>query len=936
MRETHGTSPLATRGLLVGMLTMLMQVTSPVDAAGSDAKTPATAQTPAIKPAAAAVQALLNPVRTLEGVHEYKLPNGLTVLLAPDTSAQKTYVNLVYNVGSLQEGYGESGMAHLLEHLVLRRTVNTRNPMAEMQRRGMLPNGTTSYDRTNYFASFAPDAATMDWYLGWLAESMTGAVITREELDSEMTVVRNEFEIGENRGASVAWQRIRRAAYQWHGYGRAIIGARSDIENVPIDRLQAFYTRWYRPDNATLILSGAFDSQAALQRIQQSFGAIAKPSEPLTRPYTQEPVQDGEREVTVRRTGGAPMLGYSWHSVPAIHKDDAPLDVLGVILAGGATSRLHKQLVDTGLAVNLSAGNTGHREAGTFNLVVTPAAEDKIPEVRKVVDEALIKLSNEPVSDDELTLAKRRLINGAESSLRSAESVGRSLSEGVAVGDWRYPFWSRDELAKVSADDVRRVAASWLQAGNRTLGIYLPTVEPKRAPEMARHDPAPVLGDYQGRKAADAGEALAADPDAIEQRIQRGKLPSGIKLALLPKASKGDRVRGMLRLNWGTLQSLTGEDHAGTSGNLLLAGTKQYTREQLTAKLAELDASLSANGAAGGVTLSFETSKANWPELLKLVAEVVRNPVYPDKEVENWRRAVLSQLQASADEPAVLASQAIAKVVQPYAERDPRRALTTAESVERVKAITAEGLRAFHRKFASTKDAEFAAVGALDADATRAQLTSLFGDWTSQQPYQRIVREALPYQPSRVQLDVAGKANAVFQAQSLQPFSGERAEGVAGMLAVTILGGGPGSRLHERVREREGLSYSVWGQASFLKEESLASFGVSASFAPQNRAKLEAVIRDELDAMIKNGFTEQELAQVRDRLLKREKLGLGDDANLLNVLAADLPYDRTMSWTAERIKLIQSVTLDQVNAAARRYLSPDKLVIGVSGTFAAK
>ncbi|NLC60472.1 MAG: insulinase family protein, partial [Gammaproteobacteria bacterium] len=252
-------------------------------------------------PVAARQQAQPEAVHSAEGISEYVLDNGMRVVLFPDSSKPVTTVNVTYLVGSRHENYGETGMAHLLEHLVFKGTPTHGDIPGGMRQRGIRYNGTTSLDRTNYFASFATSPDTLEWLLRMEADRMVNSHISREDLDSEMTVVRNEMEMGENQPVMALVQRILASAYTWHNYSNLPIGARSDVENVPIERLQAFYRTWYQPDNAVLVVAGDFDPETTLQIVADSFGAIARPERALPASYTVEPPQDGERSVTVRR-----------------------------------------------------------------------------------------------------------------------------------------------------------------------------------------------------------------------------------------------------------------------------------------------------------------------------------------------------------------------------------------------------------------------------------------------------------------------------------------------------------------------------------------------------------------------------------------------------------------------------------------------------------
>src|SRR5580700_7995744 len=240
------------------------------------------------------------------GITQYDYPNGLRVLLFPDASSPKVTVNMTYLVGSRFEGYGETGMAHLLEHMNFILSTNGRNIKKELVDHGANWNGTTDYDRTNYFETVTAGDDNLKWALGLEAERMVNMRIEKPLLDTEMTVVRNECERGENNSGRILEERVLSTAYLWHNYGKSVIGSRADIEKVPIDRLAAFYKKYYQPDNAVLVIAGQFDASKALQYVADTCGNIPRPARKLDEPYTEEPIQDGERFVELRRVGDNP------------------------------------------------------------------------------------------------------------------------------------------------------------------------------------------------------------------------------------------------------------------------------------------------------------------------------------------------------------------------------------------------------------------------------------------------------------------------------------------------------------------------------------------------------------------------------------------------------------------------------------------------------
>ena len=384
-------------------------------------------------------------VRSVEGVDEYRLNNGLQVLLIPDNSKPTTTVNLTYRVGSRHENYGETGMAHLLEHMLFKGTPSHRDVWAEFEKRGLRANGSTSYDRTNYTAHFAASPDDLQWYIGWLADSMVNSFIDRKDLDTEMTVVRNEMERGENNPDGVLLRETMATMYDWHNYGRSTIGARSDVENVDIPRLQAFYRLYYQPDNATLIVAGRFEPAAVLAHIAGTFGKLAKPNRALPTQYTLDPAQDGERSVTVRRAGGAPLVYAAYHVPAGPAADFAAVEALSLILGDAPSGRLHKRLTEQQLAASVFAFAWGLAEP---SVLVTGAQlalgqdVDKTSAALLAVNESLAR---EPITAEELARAKAKWAKGWDQSFTNPETVGIALSESVAQGDWRLFFLTRDE-----------------------------------------------------------------------------------------------------------------------------------------------------------------------------------------------------------------------------------------------------------------------------------------------------------------------------------------------------------------------------------------------------------------------------------------------------------------------------------------------------------
>jgi zinc protease len=874
-------------------------------------------------------------IRSVEGITEYALPNGLQLLLVPDDSKPTTTVNLTYRVGSRHEGYGETGMAHLLEHLLFKGS--PRHPMVwnEFTKRGLAANGSTWFDRTNYTASFAANADNLRWYIGWLADSMTNSFIARKDLDTEMTVVRNEMEMGENNPDLVLLEKMMATMYQWHNYGKSTIGARADVENVDIPRLQAFYRTYYQPDNATLIVSGKFDAAQVKAWVADSFGRIARPARRLPTLYTLDPAQDGERMVTLRRIGGTPLVFAAYHAVPGPHRDFAAFEMLGQIMGDVPSGRLHRRLTEQRLAAGTFAWTTGLQDPGfiLFGAQLPPGGSTD--PVVPVLTQTLESVAREPITAEELERARAKWLNAWDKAFTDPEVIGISLSESIAQGDWRLFFLQRDRVRAVTLADVQRVAEQWLVLSNRTKGLYLPTDKPQRAPAPARVDVAAQLEEFRPRAAAARVEAFEATPANIDARTQRFEV-GGLRAAVLPKGSRGQAVQAVLTLRFGDEKTLFGHGEvASFTAAMLDKGTAQFNRQQVQDRLDQLQSQVSIAGAAGSLSVRIVSRREQLPAVIGLVGEMLRRPAFPADVLDELKRQTLASLEAQRKEPDAVLANAIARWNNPYPRGDVRHARTFDEIAADVNAVTAEAVQAFHRRFYGTRHAVFGAAGDMDVAAVRQALTQAFGEWVGGEPYVRVPDPLVPPKPQRLVLLTPDKQNASMLVRLPVPLQDTDADYPALLMANHLLGSGGSSRLWRRIRETEGLSYDVRSWISWNAFEPSSTWMASAIFAPQNQPKVEQAFEQELARALRDGFTAQELAEGKRGLLSFRGLSRSQDDNLAAGLATNLHVGRSYAYSGRIDSALQALTLDQVNAALRRYLRPSDLVRGFAGDFKA-
>lgn len=874
-------------------------------------------------------------VTAVEGITEYRLPNGLRVLLFPDQSKQTITVNITYLVGSRHENYGETGMAHLLEHLVFKGTPKHPNIPQELTAHGARPNGTTSYDRTNYFETFAATEENLKWALDLEADRMTNSYIAKKDLESEFSVVRNEFEMGENNPFGAMLKQMMGAAFLWHNYGKTTIGARSDIENVPIDRLQAFYRNYYQPDNAVLMVAGKIDEPKTLALVNQYFAPIAKPTRVLNKIYTQEPTQDGERVVTVRRTGDIQGVGVLHHTPASSHPDFAALELIGQILGDQPSGRMHKALVETKKAAAIASFNFQTHDPGMSVQFAIVPKDASLDEARNVLLQTIDGLTKTPPTKEEVERARGQLLKQIELSLNSSEEIGLALSEWVGMGDWRLYFLHRDRVRKATSEDVQRVAAAYFKQANRTIGIFVPTAQPDRAEVPPRPDVAALLKDYKGDATVAAGEAFDPSPANIEARATRTTTPGGLQLVLLPKKTRGNSVFANLTLRFGDEKSLQGRSTAGELvAQLLDKGTKNYTRQQLADEFDKLKARVSVGGGPTSANVFVETKRENLPAVMKLVAEILRQPAFPENEFQQLKNEGLAGIEFQRSEPQMVASIALQRHLSPYPKGDPRYTGTIDESVSDLKAVTLDQVKKFYADFYGAANGELAVVGDFDDKEVAKLAADLFGGWKSPAPYARLESVYKDVQPLNQSFETPDKANAFFIAGVNLPLRDDDPDYPALVLGNYMLGGGfLNSRLATRIRQKEGLSYGVGSRLSASSLDKSGAFTANAIYAPENAAKLEAAFKDELARMLKEGFTAEEIQAAKSGWLQSREVSRANDNELVGKLGGQLYLKRTLAWDAEFEKKIAALTPEQITAALRKHLDPTKITIIKAGDF---
>ncbi len=417
-------------------------------------------------------------VKSRGGIDEYTLnTNGLQVLLIPETSAPVITFMVTYRVGSRNEVTGTTGSTHLLEHLMFKGSVNYNRDKGNsvdqlLSRTGAQFNATTYLDRTNYYENLGSDQLAM--VIGMEADRMRNLLLRESDRRPEMTVVRNEFERGENSPIQSLIKEIFAAAYVAHPYHHNTIGWRSDIEKVSIEKLREFYDTFYWPDNATVTLVGDFQSTEALGLIKQHYGAITRAPRPIPQIYTEEPEQTGPRRVVVKRPGQLGVIAIAHKSPAATHPDFPALAILGSILGDGKNSRLYRELTDKNLSTGVFTGPFALRDPSLHFTFIPLAPGASHEQVEKIAVDEIEKIKQHGVTATEVQAAIAKALADSAYQRDGSFAIAGKINEFIAAGDWTLYVTLDEALQKVTPADVLRVANKYLNVDQSTTGWFIP------------------------------------------------------------------------------------------------------------------------------------------------------------------------------------------------------------------------------------------------------------------------------------------------------------------------------------------------------------------------------------------------------------------------------------------------------------------------------
>ncbi|MEB3195674.1 MAG: pitrilysin family protein [Candidatus Sericytochromatia bacterium] len=899
---------------LACLLAACLAISTPAPAS---AHAVARSATPSVRPGLPA----LTTHRTVAGpITTFTLPNGLQVILKENHAAPVVSWVVTYKVGSRNEPAGATGSAHLLEHMLFKGTKTLgKGQIAQLlDRNGADSNASTWTDWTNYYETYASNRLELGLKIE--AARMRDALILDSERRSEMTVVRNELERGESNPGRILYQQLTATAFQAHPYHHPTIGWRSDVEGVPTADLKRFYDTYYQPNNCVAVLVGDFETPEAVRLITRYFGAIPRGKTPPAVRTVEEP-QPGERRFVIRRRGDTNMVQLGWH-IPAVsHADIGPLVVIDSILSAGVTGRLYQGLVETEKALQAWSDVGVQRDPSLFRLGATLRPGGSHAEVEAALVAQLERLKTEPVMAAELAKAKAQARASYIYENEGTTSLAMSLGYYAAIDRWQRNFSLLDEIERTGVADLQRVARTYFNPDQRSVGWYVATPD----------GPVPPAPKNQGGGAATANaarvkpaalfefERRAAQPRPLTLPVKR-VLKNGLTLIVLE--NPGSQTVALDGFVWaGRTHDPAGKAGlAGAVAALLKEGTAKRSKLALADDLERVSASLSYSRGLHVADIEGRTLAENLDVLLTAVAETLATPVFPESELKKFQARAEAALKQAEDEPGTRVERAFGQLVYPVGH--PYRPLDLSESLAALRSLTRDDMLAFHRRHYGPNTTTLVLVGRLKADQAAARLETLLADWKAAELVRPAVAAPDRGRPTRVVVPMPDKTNVEVRIGHATPLTRRHPDYHAAQLGNYVLGGDPlSSRLGLRLRDELGLTYGTY--AVLQVGQGPGPWWSSLTVNPANLARGLSELRTVVNRFRQTGVTEQELAFAKSAMIGGQAVGLATNAGMAGSLGTIAQYDLGLDYWKRYPGLIGAIDKAQVDAAIRRYILPE-------------
>ncbi|RED22552.1 zinc protease [Flavobacterium cutihirudinis] len=892
-------------------------------------------------------------IKELGGIEEYLYqPNGMNILLLQDNASPVATVQIVYRVGSKHEVLGNTGSTHLLEHLMFKGTpsFNKKNGNTitdVLQNTGAQLNATTWYDRTNYFETLPSDKIELAIQIE--ADRMRNSLLLKEDKEAEMTVVRNEFERGENDPNSLLDKEIWAAAYIAHPYHHSTIGWKSDIEKAPIEVLRNFYNTYYWPDNATLTIIGDFRKENVFGLIEKYFGKITKAPNVMPQPYTEEPEQYGARKIVVRKPGELGVINKAYKIPGALHEDLPALNILGEIIGAGPSAILNKTFVDSRMGIYAYASATNFKEVGLFTIGVGFPMTSKHEDIDAKISEVVAKIQKEGVTQDEVNRVVAKVSAQTILARDGSGVIASELNEAIASGDWTDFVTGIDRLKKVTPADVLRVAQKYLIEDQSTTGYFIPKQSgsqeqdtaqanhfiPENGPFYYRH-PEDEHGHDKSSSEISFSELKNASEVSLEENAieksgsayKREKI-AGIDVVSV-KTSAKDFVTVAASISLGNYASESKNTMIpALTASMLSKGTTLNDKFKFSEKLQKLGVNLSVNASPFKVNIGFKCLKKDLDQVVTLLAEELRNPLFDAKEFENLKQQFIGNTQQNLNDPGERGDIALAQAI--YPKTNPNYSLSVEADIQNIKNATLDEVKAFHKKYFGPASMRLVIVGDTDGANLGTSLKKSFKNWNGGVVENLKFDEAAKVAAKTEVVTIAEKPSAELYVGQYTGLKRTDADYIPFYIGNYTLGAGFAGRLMQTVRDEDGLTYNISSGLGGNIQTGGYWF-VNASFNPELFQKGLDATMVQVDKWVKNGITATELENKKTNLIGSFKVGMSTTNGMARTILGFIERGLEPNYIEQYPNDIQKATLQQVNDAIKKYIQLDKMIIIKAGS----
>ena len=862
------------------------------------------------------------------GIQEYKMTtNGLTVLLKEDHSAPVATFMVTYNVGSRNEAIGYTGSTHLLEHLMFKgsRKFNTdkgNSVFQLLQSLGSRMNATTWLDRTNYFETMPSEH--LETAIEIEADRMRNAFIKEEDRQAEMTVVRNEFERGQNNPFSVLDEHIWATAYLAHPYHHSTIGWKADIENVSIERLKSFYDTFYWPNNATVTVVGDFEKDKALALVKKHFGRIPKSREEIPEVYTEEPKQEGQRRVLLKRAGQQGVVGVAHKTPSATHEDAPNFLVLSSILSSGKNSRLYKNITDKGLTTSVFIWDSLFRDPGLFAVYanLTPGTDHQ--KVEDLIMAEYEKIKKEGVTEEEVEKAKAQLIASMKFGQDGSYAVAGGLNEAIASGDWTLFTTYDEKLSGVTKETVKAVVEKYFLEDLSTIGHFIPKTSGE---QQTKRGPSSATELAQMKKQYFSEEEENKGP--LASQIEDSEPVKGVRLLTLKRGT------GVVTLTG----SFLGGDIFAPSENkrvpdvvvsMLDQGTTKSSKFEISNKIEKVGARLSFSNGKARVVFNGKFLSEDTALIVGLLSEQLQFPAFNEEDLAKTKKRMVTAYKKSKESTRGNAINNMLKGF--YSENHQNAPADADESIKNVEKITTEDLKAYHEASYGKGSMVIVAVGDVDHANLSAIIKENFGEWKDSPLEEKKETQKGTKNAGKAYVTMQDKTSTDFLVGIPLGINRDHPDYRPLFVANYILGGNFSARLMQTVRVKEGLTYGIRSSMSGFGNDTDGYWYVGGTFSPELLSKGESSTLREVKKWAQEGVTQEEVDITKSTLTGSYRVGFDTTRGLASgILSAVIDWE-SLSYIDEMPNMINGVTLKQVNDAIKKYISVEDLYEVAAGS----